>query len=219
MLLISFPTSRRPDTWLVSTPPTRSSPSSEASDSQVRGFNPSSLNEPRSPAFRIDAFAARLGGRLLVVDVLELDEGAVAGREEPVWTVCPPPSVPTLSSRSVEGSLPLLVRNGPLAWIRTGRSSLAALQLEARVDLQVGALYRLAEGLVEQVLDAALVALLAAGDQRERSEEEGGQQCGARGQGRAFAAGQGPWPKAAWLRNSGPMPTLDRGCVTDDAGC
>ena len=42
---------------------------------------------------------------------------------KPVWTVWPPPSVPTLSSRSTEGSLPELVRNGPLAWMRTGRSS------------------------------------------------------------------------------------------------
>src|SRR3954453_1076120 len=38
---------------------------------------------------------------------------------KPVCTVCPP--LPTLRSRLAEGSLPLLLRNGPLAWILTGR--------------------------------------------------------------------------------------------------
>ena len=38
-------------------------------------------------------------------------------------TVWPPPSVPIFSSMSTDGSLPSLVRNGPVAVIRTGLSS------------------------------------------------------------------------------------------------
>src|SRR5919108_2194482 len=41
---------------------------------------------------------------------------------KPVVIVWPPPSVPTFSSTSTDGSLPSLVRNGPVALIRTGLS-------------------------------------------------------------------------------------------------
>ena len=60
MLAMSLATSSRPDTWLVSTPATRSSPSSEASESQLRGSSPSARSEvPRPPALRMEALAAR----------------------------------------------------------------------------------------------------------------------------------------------------------------
>ena len=59
MLRNSAPTSSRPDTWLVSTPATRSSPFSSASSSQLRGSRPSERRELRPPAFLIDALAAR----------------------------------------------------------------------------------------------------------------------------------------------------------------
>src|SRR5919108_3055738 len=41
---------------------------------------------------------------------------------KPVVIVWPPPSVPTFNSMSTDGSLPSLVRNGPVALMRTGLS-------------------------------------------------------------------------------------------------
>ncbi len=79
MFLMTRSTSSFPDTCVVSTPATRSSPSSEASASHVRGFSPSERSEP-PPAPRVDrpVGLAHLGGGLLVVHVLELHEGTVA---------------------------------------------------------------------------------------------------------------------------------------------
>ena len=87
-----------------------------------------------------------------------------------VW---PPPSVPTFSSMSTDGSFPSLVRNGPVAVIRRGLSSpgLPFIWIDAST-FEVGALDRAAEGLVEEVLHVLLVVAAAAGGERQSGEEQ-----------------------------------------------
>ena len=174
MLRNSAATSSRPDTWLVSTPATRSSPFSSASSSQLRGSRPERA-QGAAPARLLDRRVGRadLGGGLLVVHVLELHERAVAGGEEA--------RLDGLAA-AVRADPELEVRGGQLARVGAERAAgldahglverLAALQLQPRVHLQVGALDRLAERPVEQVLHVSLIALLAAGDQGDRHEDQ-----------------------------------------------
>ena len=59
MFFMTRSTSSVPDTCVVSTPATRSSPSSEASASHVRGFSPRERSEPPLPRALIARFAWR----------------------------------------------------------------------------------------------------------------------------------------------------------------
>ena len=159
-------TSSVPDTWRVSTPPISSSPSSLASPSQVRGSSPSARSEPRLRMFFAMARLAlrTSAGGLLVVDVLELDEGPVAGGEEARLDRLARRRRRRCAGRCrPKAACPCWCETGRLASMRTGcpaeapplRSSSASTFRSALLDLVL-------EGLVEQVLDALLVLAAAA---------------------------------------------------------
>ncbi len=119
---------------------------------------------------------------------------------KPVWIVWPP-LLPILSSRSAEGSLPLLVRKGPLAWILTGWSS-----EPVPFSCRVASTFRFAlwmserNALSRRFSTSPLSLGFAAGDQGQRREE--------RNQDAEAHAAQGTRP----YRNSPPVPTLEKGC-------
>ena len=185
---------------------TVSSPFSVASASQVRGFSP-------SDAQRASVLAARRADRPVRLRgpgrrAARSTRPRTSRRRGRRWRgsrsamVCPPPSLPIFSSRSADGSLPLLVRKGPLAWIRTGSSSdPLPFSCMRRVHLQVRAVDVRAERLVQQVLDVPAVARI-----RRRRPAPAPRR--AADQDAEAHAAQGTRP----YRNSPPVPTLEKGC-------
>ena len=155
------------------TPP-RPRPSPRRASCAGRGRAPAASRACPCSGDRRGSPGATCARGLLVVDVLELDEGAVAGGEEAGRR----PSGRRRRCRSSArcrptAACPSLVRNGPRGADPDGPVEPGAtLQLDRRVELQVGALDRLAEGLVEQVLDVLLVVAAAAGGERQRGEEQ-----------------------------------------------
>jgi hypothetical protein len=117
-----------------------------------------------------------LGLRLLVIDVLELDEGAVPGGEEPRRDGLAAAVGADLEVDVDRGELVLVgperAGGGDPHWLVEGR---ATLQLDRRVELQVRAPHRRAERLVEQALDVLRVIAATAGSKRQRGEEQAGE--------------------------------------------
>ena len=187
-------TSSVPETWWVFTPATVSSPSSLASPSQLRGSSPSAASDERRlppRARELAVGAGDLGGGLLVVDVLELHERAVAGGQEA--------GLDHLAG-AVGAELEVEVDLRQLALVGAEGAAgadadrvlelVAALELELGVQLQVGAVDRAAEGLVEQALDVLLVVSATAGAEQERGQQQQKQE--------ATHAAQGIYPTATF---------------------
>ena len=114
-----------------------------------------------------------LRARLLVVDVLELDEGAVAGREEAGGDRLAATVVADLQLDVGRRDLALVGPERPRGGDPEGLLEAGAtLHLDRRVEVQIGALYRAAERLVEEALDVLLVVPSPAGGERQRDEEQ-----------------------------------------------
>ena len=150
--------------------------------------------------------SADLGGGLLVVDVLELDEGPVAGGEEArLDRLARAVGADAAGRCRPKGACP--------CWCETDRPPRcapavprgSALQLELSLDLEVGAADLVLESLVEQVLDALLVVAAPAGDERQRGKQQQGGEAthAAQDSGRTRAA----WRSTATL--AGP-PVIER---------
>jgi hypothetical protein len=110
-------------------------------------------------------------GRLLVVDVLELHEGAIAGGEHAArhGLAAPIGADPQLDVR--RGQLVLVAAKRSLG-LDPDRLVEHAGHLDLGLEPQVGAADLLREGAVEQVLDAVGVVLPAARRQRTGSQQQ-----------------------------------------------
>ncbi len=114
--------------------------------------------------------ATHFGGGLLVVDVLELHEGAVAGGQEAGLDGLAAAVGPDAQLDVHRGQLALVGAERPARLDTHRPARRASVQVELGLELEVGALDLVLEGLVEQVLDA--VGVIAAAARAERQHDK-----------------------------------------------